>query len=167
MEPSVKWAGNPNITIAAKAFELRATVQVDLQVFASPCITLKPLVLTFPCFAKNPHVDFGLKLLGADAMSIPDLIHELETLNTHLYSVWAVRVKATRVGKALDGQGFGLRIKMPFKDDEIPKETEDLNAVEKAPEGTPEGGGLLVVIVYEAQDLEGKHHMNPQVRLLF
>jgi hypothetical protein len=28
MEPSVKWAGNPNITIAVKAFGLRATVQV-------------------------------------------------------------------------------------------------------------------------------------------
>lgn len=28
MEPSMKWAGNPNITIAAKAFGLRATVQV-------------------------------------------------------------------------------------------------------------------------------------------
>jgi len=28
MEPSVKWAGNPNITVAVKAFGLRATVQV-------------------------------------------------------------------------------------------------------------------------------------------
>lgn len=28
MEPVVKWAGNPNITIAAKAFGLKATVQV-------------------------------------------------------------------------------------------------------------------------------------------
>ena len=55
----------------------------------------------------------------------------------------------------------------PFKADEVPKETEDLNAVEKAPEGTPKGGGLLVVIVHEAQDLEGKYHTNPQVRLLF
>lgn len=37
----------------------------------------------------------------------------------------------------------------------------------KAPEGTPAGGGLLVVIVHEAQDVEGKHHTNPYVRLLF
>ncbi|XP_065861426.1 uncharacterized protein [Euphorbia lathyris] len=81
IEPSVKWAGNPNITIAVKAFGLRATVQVvDLQVFASPRITLKPLVPSFPCFAnifvspmEKLHVDFGLKLLGADAMSIPGL----------------------------------------------------------------------------------------------
>lgn len=28
MEPSVKWAGNPNIIVAIKAFGLRATVQV-------------------------------------------------------------------------------------------------------------------------------------------
>ncbi|XP_028063216.1 synaptotagmin-1-like [Camellia sinensis] len=81
MEPSMKWAGNPNITVVAKAFGLRASVQViDLQVFACPRITLKPLVPTFPCLAKilvslmeKPHVDFGLKLLGADAMSIPGL----------------------------------------------------------------------------------------------
>lgn len=28
MEPSLKWAGNPNIKIAAKAYGLKATVQV-------------------------------------------------------------------------------------------------------------------------------------------
>lgn len=28
MEPSMKWAGNPNIFVAVKAFGLRATVQV-------------------------------------------------------------------------------------------------------------------------------------------
>ncbi|KAL8148876.1 hypothetical protein AgCh_006034 [Apium graveolens] len=81
MEPTLKWAGNPNILVAAKAFGLKATIQVvDLQVFASPRITLKPFVPSFPCFAKilvslmeKPHVDFGLKLLGADAMSIQGL----------------------------------------------------------------------------------------------
>ncbi|OIT38962.1 synaptotagmin-1 [Nicotiana attenuata] len=53
MEPSLKWAGNPNVTVAVKAFGLKATVQVvDLQVFAAPRITLKPLVPSFPCFAK-------------------------------------------------------------------------------------------------------------------
>lgn len=35
MEPSVKWAGNPNITIAIKAFGLRATVQVFLSTTVS------------------------------------------------------------------------------------------------------------------------------------
>ncbi|VAI20523.1 unnamed protein product [Triticum turgidum subsp. durum] len=84
MEPSLKWAANPNITVVAKAYGLKATVQffqiVDLQVFASPRITLKPLVPTFPCFAnisvslmEKPHVDFGLKLFGADLMAIPVL----------------------------------------------------------------------------------------------
>lgn len=28
MEPSIKWAGNPNILVAVKAFGLKATVQV-------------------------------------------------------------------------------------------------------------------------------------------
>lgn len=55
----------------------------------------------------------------------------------------------------------------PFKDNEIPNDIEDSNAVEKVPEGTPAGGGLLVVIVHEAQDVEGKHHTNPYVKLLF
>ncbi|KAG6476456.1 hypothetical protein ZIOFF_065698 [Zingiber officinale] len=78
MEPLLKWAGNPNVTVVVKAFGLKATAQVlDLQVFTIPRITLKPLVPNFPCFAKilvslmeKPHVDFGLKLLGADVMSI-------------------------------------------------------------------------------------------------
>jgi Ca2+-dependent lipid-binding protein len=81
MEPCLKWAANPNVTVAVKAYGLKATIQiVDLQVFALPRITLKPLVPTFPCFAKilvslmeKPHVDFGLKLLGADIMAIPGL----------------------------------------------------------------------------------------------
>lgn len=55
----------------------------------------------------------------------------------------------------------------PFKGDDVPAELSDPNAVEKAPEGTPDGGGLLVVIVHEAQDLEGKYHTNPYVRLHF
>jgi hypothetical protein len=28
MEPSIKWAGNPNVLIAVKAFGLKATIQV-------------------------------------------------------------------------------------------------------------------------------------------
>ncbi|KAG2321124.1 hypothetical protein Bca52824_014337 [Brassica carinata] len=55
----------------------------------------------------------------------------------------------------------------PFKEDDIPDNLDDPNAVEKAPEGTPSGGGLLVVIVHEAEDLEGKYHTNPSVRLMF
>ena len=55
----------------------------------------------------------------------------------------------------------------PFKEEDMVKESDDLGTLEKAPEGTPPGGGLLVVIVHEAQDLEGKHHTNPFVRILF
>lgn len=303
MEPSMKWAGNPNIIIAAKAFGLRATVQVvDLQVFASPRITLKPLVPSFPCFAKilvslmeKPHVDFGLKVLGADAMSIPGLYRFVQELikdqvaNMYLWPktlevpimdpakamkrpVGILGVKIVRAMKlkkkdllgasdpyvklkltedklpskkttvkhknlnpewneefnlvvkdpqsqalevnVYDWEQVGKHDKMglnvvplqeltpdepkvvtldllknmdpndvqnekirgqivleliykPFKDDEMPNNSEDSNAIEKAPEGTPDGGGLLVVIVHEAQDLEGKHHTNPQVRLIF
>ncbi|KAI6687660.1 hypothetical protein NL676_024488 [Syzygium grande] len=303
MELSMKWAGNPNIIVAAKAFGLRATVQVvDLQVFASPRITLKPLVPTFPCFAKifvslmeKPHVDFGLKLLGADAMSIPGLYRFVQELikdqvaNMYLWPkylevpildpskaakkpVGILNVKVVKgiklkkkdlLGKSdpyvklkltedklstkkttvkhsnlnpewneefslvvkdpesqalelivYDWEQVGKHERMgmnviplkeltpeepkimtlnllknmdpndvqneksrgdlvvevvykPFKEDEIPDDLEDSNAVDKAPEGTPAGGGLLVVIVHEAQDLEGKHHTNPYVRLFF
>ncbi|XP_028072961.1 synaptotagmin-2-like isoform X1 [Camellia sinensis] len=303
METSMKWAGNPNITVVAKAFGLRASVQVvDLQVFACPRITLKPLVPTFPCFAKilvslmeKPHVDFGLKLLGADAMSIPGLYRFVQELikdqvaNMYLWPktlevpimdpakamkrpVGILSVKVVRAMKlkkkdllgasdpyvklkltedklpskkttvkqknlnpewneefnlvvkdpesqaleinVFDWEQVGKHDKMglnvvplkqltpeelkvmtldllknmdpndaqneksrgqivlelmykPFTDEEMPKETEDSDTVEKAPEGTPDGGGLLAVIVHEAQDLEGKHHTNPQVRLLF
>lgn len=81
IEPAIKWAGNPNIVIAIKISSLRIKIQlVDLQVFAVPRVTLKPLVPTFPCFAnvvvslmEKPHVDFGMKVLGGDLMSIPGL----------------------------------------------------------------------------------------------
>ncbi|KAG6537042.1 hypothetical protein ZIOFF_002120 [Zingiber officinale] len=95
IEPSLKWAGNPNVTIVVKAYGLKLSIQVvDLQIFASPRITLKPLVSSFPCFANifvslmekvseiqitlyfeasSPHVDFGLKLVGADLMAVPGL----------------------------------------------------------------------------------------------
>ncbi|KAI8548958.1 hypothetical protein RHMOL_Rhmol07G0313900 [Rhododendron molle] len=303
MEPSMKWAGNPNITIAAKAFGLRATVQVvDLQVFACPRITLKPLVPSFPCFAKilvslmeKPHVDFGLKVLGADAMSIPGLYRVVQELikdqvaNMYLWPktlevpimdpakamqrpVGILNIKVLRAMKlkkkdllgasdpyvklkltedklpskktsvkhknlnpewneefnivvkdpqsqaleinVYDWEQVGKHDKMglnvlplkelapdepkvvtldllknmdpndvqneksrgqivlelmykPFTDDEMPNQSEEPNEVQKAPDGTPDGGGLLVVIVHEAQDVEGKHHTNPQVRLLF
>ncbi|KAK4835230.1 hypothetical protein QYF36_007117 [Acer negundo] len=81
MEPVIKWAGNPNIVLVLKFLSLQITLQlVDLQVFFAPRMTLKPLVPTFPCFAnilvslmERPHVDFGMKVLGGDIMSIPGL----------------------------------------------------------------------------------------------
>jgi len=55
----------------------------------------------------------------------------------------------------------------PFKEEDLAKGFDETQTVPKAPEGTPEGGGLLVVIVHEAQDVEGKYHTNPHVRLIF
>lgn len=55
----------------------------------------------------------------------------------------------------------------PFSADQLPDNVEASDDVQKAPDGTPSGGGLLVVIVHEAQDLEGKHHVNPSARILF
>ncbi|CAN6485284.1 unnamed protein product [Victoria cruziana] len=304
MEPSLKWAGNPNVIVAVKAFGLKATVQlVDLQVFASPRITLKPLVPTFPCFAKilvslmeKPHVDFGLKLLGGDVMSIPGLYRFVQetikdqvanmylwpkTLEVpimdpskamqkpvgilHVKVVRAVKLKKKDLlGKSdpyvklkltedklpskkttvkhtnlnpewneefnfvvkdpasqaleftmYDWEQVGKHDKMgmnvvplkdlpedelktltlellknmdpndrqndkgrgqitldvtykPFKAEDLANEfSEETGTVESAPEGTPAGGGLLVIVIHEAQDLEGKHHTNPYVRLLF
>ncbi|XP_055815535.1 synaptotagmin-1-like isoform X2 [Solanum dulcamara] len=303
MEPSVKWAGNPNITVVVKAFGLKATVQVvDLQIFAAPRITLKPLVPSFPCFAtifvslmEKPHVDFGLKLLGADLMSIPGLYRFVqETIkdqvaNMYLWPktlevqildpskamkkpVGVLHVKVLRAmnlrkkdllgasdpyvklkltesklpskktpvkhnnlhpewneefnmvvkdpeSQALelsvyDWEKIGKHDKMgmivvplkdltpdesktmtlnllknmdandaqndkdrgqimveltykPFKEDELPKDFEENDAAHKVPEGTPPGGGVLMIIVHEAQDVEGKHHTNPYVKILF
>ncbi|GMN48721.1 hypothetical protein TIFTF001_017901 [Ficus carica] len=303
MEPSIKWAGNPNIYVAVKAFGLKATVQVvDLQVFASPRITLKPLVPSFPCFAKilvslmeKPHVDFGLKLAGADLMSIPGLYRFVQEIikdqvaNMYLWPktlevpiidpakamkrpVGILHVKVLRAMKlkkkdllgasdpyvklkltedklpskkttvkhknlnpewneeynlvvkdpqsqalellVYDWEQVGKHDKMgmnvvplkdlppdepkvltldllknmdlndvqneksrgqlvveltykPFKEDEVPQGLDESQAVQKAPEGTPAGGGVLVVIIHEAQDVEGKHHTNPHVRVLF
>jgi|UniRef100_A0A2N9F9M2 Ca2+-dependent lipid-binding protein len=303
MEPCIKWAGNPNVTVAVKAFGLKATVQVvDLQVFASPRITLKPLVPTFPCFANiyvslmdKPHVDFGLKLFGADLMSIPGLYRFVQELikdqvaNMYLWPktlevpildpskafkrpVGILHVKVVRAMKlkkkdllgasdpyvklkltedklpskkttvkhknlnpewneefnvvvkdpqsqaleihVYDWEQVGKHDKMgmnvvplkeltpdetkvltldllknmdlndaqneksrgqlvveltykPFKEEDLPKSFEDTKTVQKAPDGTPAGGGVLVVMVHEAQDVEGKHHTNPFVRIIF
>ncbi|KAL8109771.1 synaptotagmin-2-like [Apium graveolens] len=303
MEPAFKWAGNPNVTVAVKAYGLKATVQVvDLQVFASPRITLKPLVPSIPCFANifvslmdKPHVDFGLKLLGADLMSIPGVYRFVQELikdqvaNMYLWPktlevpvmdpakamkrpVGILHVKVLRAMKlkkkdlmgasdpyvklkltedklpskktvvkhknlnpewnqdfnivvkdpesqaleliVYDWEQVGKHDKMgmnvvslkeltadepkeltldllknmnpndpvneksrgqlvveltykPFKEEDMPKDFDESGEVEKAPEGTPSGGGMLVIIVHEAQDVEGKHHTNPFARILF
>ncbi|WCJ19310.1 Synaptotagmin-3 [Euphorbia peplus] len=97
MEPVVRWAGNPNIVLVLKLMSLRFTVQlVDLQIFAAPRVSLKPLVPTFPCFAnievslmERPHIDFGLKILGGDVMSIPGVYRLVQDMIkkqvAHLY----------------------------------------------------------------------------------
>lgn len=303
IEPSLKWAGNPNVVLAVKAFGLKASIQaIDLQIFASPRITLKPLVPSFPCFAnifvslmEKPHVDFGLKLLGADLMSIPGLyrfVQELikdqvasmylwpRTLEIpmmdptkamqkpvgilHVKVVRAMKLKKKDLLGASDpyvklkltedklpskkttvkhknlnpewNEVFNFVVKDPetqaleflvydweqvgkhdkmgtnviplkeltpdepkvmivdllknmdpndvqndkfrgqleveltykqFKEEDMPNDYEDSGSVQKAPEGTPASGGMLVITVCEAQDVEGKHHTNPYVRILF
>lgn len=56
----------------------------------------------------------------------------------------------------------------PFKEEELPKTFQQSKTLlVRAPDNTPDGGGMLVVIVHEAEDVEGKHHNNPYVRILF
>ncbi|GAB2267877.1 Arf guanine nucleotide exchange factor syt1, variant 2 [Dionaea muscipula] len=304
IEPALKWGGNPNVMVAVKAFGLKATVQVvDLQVFASPRITMKPLVPSFPCFAnifvslmEKPHVDFGLKLVGADLMSLPGLYRFVQEMikdqvgNLYLWPrtlevpildpakamrrpVGILYVKVLRAAKlkkkdllgasdpyvklkltedsapskkttvkhknlnpewneefnlvvrdpqtqalelrVYDWEQVGNHDKMgmnmvalkdvvpeepkfmtldllknmdpndvqneksrgqielqviykPFKEEDLRKEYGDNSTmVASAPQGTPAGGGVLVVILHEAQDLEGKYHNNPSVRMIF
>ncbi|KHF98943.1 Extended synaptotagmin-2 [Gossypium arboreum] len=303
MEPSIKWAANANVTIAVKAYGLKATAQVvDLQVFALPRITLKPLVPSFPCFANifvslmdKPYVDFGLKVVGIDLMSVPILYRfvqeiikdqvanmyhwpktfEVQILDPakafdrpvgllHVKVIRALKLKKkdllgasdpyvkikltesklpskqttvkmknlnpewneefnftvkdplTQILKlhVIDWEQIGKHDKMgmnevplkdltpdepklmtlelvkkkdtndaqndksrgqlvveltykPFKEEELPKTFQQTKTLVRAPDNTPDGGGMLVVIVHEAEDVEGKHHNNPYVRILF
>ncbi|KAM7254346.1 hypothetical protein ACFE04_032028 [Oxalis oulophora] len=81
MEPAVRWAGNPNIVVVIKIMSIPITIQlVDLQISVQPRISLRPLVPAFPCFSSivvslmnKPDIDFGVKVLGGDLMSIPGL----------------------------------------------------------------------------------------------
>ncbi|GMG99413.1 hypothetical protein Nepgr_001253 [Nepenthes gracilis] len=97
MEPAIKWAGNPNIVLMVQLLSIRIRIQlVDFQVFFAPRIRLKPLVPTFPCFSsivmsliEKPHVDFGLKVLGGDIMSIPGLYQFIqETIKRQISSLY-------------------------------------------------------------------------------
>ncbi|KAL2937503.1 Synaptotagmin-3 [Bienertia sinuspersici] len=97
LEPAIRWAGNPNIVLAVKLASAKIRIQlVDVQVFTNPRLHLKPLVPTFPCFASivvslvgQPHVDFGLKILGGDIMSIPGLYRFVqETIKKQVSSLY-------------------------------------------------------------------------------
>ncbi|KAG9445632.1 hypothetical protein H6P81_011760 [Aristolochia fimbriata] len=88
LEPAIRWAGNANVTVVLKILSLHFTIQlVDLQVYMAPRVSLKPLVPTFPCFSsisvsltEKPHIDFGLKLLGGDIMSIPGFYQHVQKI---------------------------------------------------------------------------------------
>ncbi|CAL5209204.1 unnamed protein product [Lathyrus oleraceus] len=97
MEQVIKWAGNPNIVLTLQVLSLKIKVQlVDLQIFVTPRITLRPLVPTLPCFAKivvslmeKPHVDFGMAISGGDVMSIPGLYRFVqETIKKQVASLY-------------------------------------------------------------------------------
>uniref|UniRef100_A0A3Q7XPC5 Synaptotagmin-3 n=2 Tax=Cicer arietinum TaxID=3827 RepID=A0A3Q7XPC5_CICAR len=97
MEQVIKWAGNPKIVLTLHVLSLKIKVQlVDLQIFATPRITLRPLVPTLPCFAKivvslmeKPHVDFGIAISGGDVMSIPGLYRFVqETIKKQVASLY-------------------------------------------------------------------------------
>ncbi|KAL5069452.1 hypothetical protein RYX36_020339 [Vicia faba] len=97
MEQVIKWAGNPNIVLTLHVLSLKIKVQlVDLQMFATLRVTLRPLVPTLPCFAKivvslmeKPHVDFGMAISGGDIMSIPGLYRFVqETIKKQVASLY-------------------------------------------------------------------------------
>ncbi|KEH30490.1 synaptotagmin, putative [Medicago truncatula] len=54
-----------------------------------------------------------------------------------------------------------------LNEEEAVKGFDETQTIPKAPEGTPAGGGQLVVTVLEAQDVEGKYQTNPQACLIF
>ncbi|KAJ9549054.1 hypothetical protein OSB04_021597 [Centaurea solstitialis] len=276
MEPSIKWAGNPNVSVVARAFGLKATVQVvDLQVFAAPRITLKPLVPSFPCFAKiyvslmekeqikdqvanmylwprtlevqildpskalkkpvgilhvkvlraiklkkkdllgasDPYVkikltesklpskktsvkhknlnpewneEFNMVIKDPESQAVEFQVYDWEQVGKHDKMGMNVvplkelvpheaKVLTLELLKNMDPNDVKREVTRanavellykPFKEEDMPA-FEDAGDVQKAPAGTPAGGGVLVVRVHEAQDVEGKHHTNPYVRILF
>ncbi|XP_051114011.1 synaptotagmin-3-like isoform X2 [Andrographis paniculata] len=81
LDLSLRWAGNSDIVVAIKLLSLQLTVQlVDVQISAAVRMVLRPFVPTFPCFSsiaislmEKPKLDFGLKVMGGDMMSIPGI----------------------------------------------------------------------------------------------
>jgi hypothetical protein len=104
--------------------------------------------------------------MGTNMFPLKDLVpDETKTVTLNL-------LKTTDLNDAQNEKNRGqITLELtykPFKEDDLPKELADeVDNVEKPPEGTPDGGGLLFVIVHEAQDLEGKHHTNPYVKIIF
>ncbi|KAL6552842.1 hypothetical protein OROHE_008206 [Orobanche hederae] len=115
IEPSIRWAGNPNIIVAVTISSIQLTIQlVDFQVFAAPRITLKPLVPTIPCFAnvvvslmEKPFIDFGINVLGGDIMSVPGLYRYVQGVAIKK-PVGILHVKVVRATKLLKMDILGL-----------------------------------------------------------
>ncbi|URE00637.1 C2 domain [Musa troglodytarum] len=245
MEPSLKWAGNPNVTVVVKAFGLKASAQeaIKKQV-ANMYLWPKTLevaimdpsrALKKPTGILNVNVVRAYKLKKKDLLGKSDPYVKLKLSDDNLPSK-KTTVKRSNLNpewneefklvvkepesqalelSVYDWEQVGKHDKMgmntiplkdltpdetksltldllknlgpndpqndksrgqivlevtyrPFKEGEVANDiSDDEGEIEKPPEGTPAGGGLLVVIVHEAQDLEGKHHTNPYVRILF
>ncbi|KAL7092076.1 hypothetical protein ACP275_12G143200 [Erythranthe tilingii] len=79
LDLALRWAGNSDIALVIKLFSLQFQVElVDFQISSATRIVLKPFVPTFPCFSgiavslmEKPKIDFGLRIMGGDVMSIP------------------------------------------------------------------------------------------------
>ncbi|KAK7338150.1 hypothetical protein VNO77_18750 [Canavalia gladiata] len=78
MKQVIKWASNPDIVLALHVSSFKIIVQLlDLQIFGTPWITLRPLVPTLPCFSnivvslmEKLYVDFRMSISSGDIMSI-------------------------------------------------------------------------------------------------
>ena len=86
LEVDLAWGGNQNIALkflpkGAAGYLFAAEVGIaDLIISGRLRITLKPLIGALPCFGamdislvSKPEIDFDLKLLGGDVLSIPGL----------------------------------------------------------------------------------------------
>ncbi|KAK6152385.1 hypothetical protein DH2020_015020 [Rehmannia glutinosa] len=81
LDLALRWAGNADIVLAIKLLSLQLSVQmVDIQISAATRVVLRPFVPTFPCFSsvavslmEKPKIDFGVRVMGGDIMSIPGL----------------------------------------------------------------------------------------------
>ncbi|KAL3648719.1 hypothetical protein CASFOL_005122 [Castilleja foliolosa] len=88
LDLALRWAGNADIVLGIKLLSLQFTVQiVDFQISASTRVILRPFVPTFPCFSsiavslmEKPKIDFGLRVMGGDIMSIPGLYHIVQEI---------------------------------------------------------------------------------------
>ena len=86
IEVDIAWGGNQNIALkfipaGAVGYLFAAEVGIaDMIISARARITLKPLIAELPCFGalevslvSRPDIDFDLKVLGGDLLSIPGL----------------------------------------------------------------------------------------------
>ncbi|XP_042015545.1 synaptotagmin-3-like [Salvia splendens] len=79
LDLALRWAGDADIALEVKLSSLRLAIQVvDIQISSATRIVLRPFVPSFPCFSsiavslmEKPMVDFGLRIMGCDIMSVP------------------------------------------------------------------------------------------------